>query len=174
MTTRVLHEHFIVTDSLKARFFAKTAKADTGCVIWTGCVQRNGYGAVKIDHQKIDAHVASWRIANGGQPVPVGKLVMHSCDCRCCVNPDHLSIGTVSENMLHAHSDGRGEDFKLKGEQCGSAKLTEDQVRQIRAMYVPLKFGYRKIARALKLNEPCVAAVCYGHSWKHVTSEATP
>lgn len=173
MSTRTLHPAFIVTDSLKFRFFSKTVGSSTGCMIWTGAVQRHSYGAFKIGRQKIDAHVASWRITNGGIPVPVGQLVMHSCDCRMCVNPEHLQLGTVSQNMLDAHKDGRGEDFKSQGEDHYRAKLTEDIVRRIRSLYVPYAYGCQRIADELGLTEAAVRSVVKRRSWKHVTSEAT-
>ena len=173
MSTRVLHEHFVVTDNLRARFFAKTIKSSSGCLIWTGAIQRHSYGAFKIGHEKIDAHVASWRIANGGQPVPLGQLVMHRCDCRMCVNPEHLQLGTVSQNMKHAHEDGRGEDFKSQGEQHYNAKLTEDIVRALRHEYESTRISGRALAEKHGLNYSCVKSVLQRKSWKNVASEAT-
>ncbi len=169
MSTRTVHPVFFVTESLRSRFFAKTIKAESGCFIWTGAVQRHGYGAFKIGYEKIDAHVASWRIANGGQPVPVGQLVMHKCDCRMCVNPEHLQIGTQSQNMKHAHENGRGDDFKCEGEQQGNAKLTAEIVAFIRLWYGTTKTSFRRIAKKFNVSESCVRQAYYGRSWKCVT-----
>jgi hypothetical protein len=170
MSTRTLHPAFIVTDSLKLRFFSKTVGSSTGCMIWTGAIQRNSYGAFKIVHQKIDAHVASWRIANGGQPVPLGQLVMHKCDCRMCVNPEHLQLGTASQNMLDAHKTGRGEDFKCQGEEQGNAKLTAEIVAFIRMWYGTTKTSFCRIAKKFNVSESCVRQAYHGRSWKCVTS----
>lgn len=173
MSTRVLHAAFVVTESLKQRFFAKTTESSTGCIIWTGAIQRNSYGAFKIGLEKIDAHVASWRIANSGQPVPIGQLVMHKCDCRMCVNPEHLQLGTVSQNMLDAHKDGRGEDFKSQGEQHYNAKLTEEIVRALRHEYESTRISGRALAEKYGLVYTTVKSVLQRKSWKHVTkSEA--
>jgi len=169
MSTRVLHDSFIVTDLLRHRFFAKTIEASSGCLIWTGAVQRHSYGAFKIGHQKIDAHVASWRIANGGQPVPLGQLVMHKCDCRMCVNPQHLQLGTVSQNMLDAHRGGRGEDFKSQGEDHYGAILTDEMVQRIRAEYVPYKRSFNQMAREIGVSESCVRLAYHRKSWKHIS-----
>jgi hypothetical protein len=174
MSTRVLHAAFIVSDSLKQRFFAKTIEASSGCMIWTGAVQRHSYGAFKIGHEKIDAHVASWRIANGGHPVPIGQLVMHKCDCRMCVNPDHLKLGTVSQNMLDAHKDGRGDDFKSQGEHHYNAKLNDELVRTLRSEYAVGGISVRRLAEKHGIGYACVRSAIEGRNWKHVTaSEAS-
>lgn len=169
MSTRTLHPAFIVTDSLKQRFFAKTIEASSGCLIWTGAIQRHSYGAFKIRYEKIDAHVASWRIANGGQPVPLGQLVMHKCDFRMCVNPEHLQLGTVSQNMIDAHRDGRGDDFKSQGEEHYNAKLTEEIVRTLRHEYESTPISGRALAAKHGLNYSCVKSVLQRKSWKHVS-----
>jgi hypothetical protein len=168
MSTRTLHPAFIVTDSLKFRFFSKTVGSSTGCMIWTGAVQRHSYGAFKIGRQKIDAHVASWRIANGGLPVPIGQLVMHSCDCRMCVNPEHLTLGTVSQNMLDAHKNGRGDDFKSQGEQHYNAKLNDDLVRTLRSEYATGGISVRALAEKHGIGYGCARSVIEGKNWKHV------
>lgn len=171
MSTRVLREPIIVTASLHRRFFSKTVDASSGCMIWTGAVQRNGYGAFKCNGQKHDAHVFSWRIANGGVPVPLGQLVMHSCDCRPCVNPAHLVLGTTSDNMRQAHVGNRGDDFVCRGEDRPDAVLTEELVRRIRSMYRPRTFSYRRIAAELCLNASTVCGVVFRKTWKHVADE---
>ena len=172
MDTRVVREAFVVTDELKARFYAKTVEAKNGCLIWTAAVQRNGYGAFKFQGSKFDAHVFSWRLANNGESVPVGKLVMHLCDCRPCVNGDHLSLGTTSENMKMAHAGGRGEDFVRRGEEIDNAVLTENSVRMIRDEYAAGGISGRKLAAKHQLPYWAVKKVLSGENWKHVTSAA--
>lgn len=171
MSTRVLREPIIVTASLHRRFFSKTVDASSGCMIWTGAVQRNGYGAFRFDRQKHDSHVFAWRIGNGGIAVPLGQLVMHTCDCRPCVNPAHLVLGTSSENMKQAHANGRGLDFHRRGEDVANAVLSDDLVRQIRSMYRPRSFSYRKIAKVLGVNQHLVRSVIDGRTWTHVADQ---
>jgi hypothetical protein len=167
MSTRTLHPAFIVTKLLKQRFVAKTVKGSSGCHEWTRAINPNGYGKVKISGRSMDAHVASWRISNGGQPVPVGSLIMHSCDNRKCVNPDHLSCGTSSLNMIDCREKGRLA-FPI-GEQVKHAILTEDLVAYIRRVYVPYKHSFMMISKELGVSESCVWAAYHGYSWKHVT-----
>jgi hypothetical protein len=171
METRILREPFIVTDSLRNRFKAKTIVDSSGCIYWTGCRNPNGYGKVKICGRTMDAHVASWRIANDGQPVPVGLLIMHSCDNRSCVNPDHLSCGTSQQNIIDCRDKDRMS--VKRGSDAYNAALSESVVEQIRQQYVPYKRGFSQIARELGVSETCVRRACKGETCKHVTkSEA--
>ena len=164
---------FVVTADLKRRFAAKAKTSADGCKFWTGAIQRNGYGAFKIDGRKIDAHVAAWRIANGGKPVPVGKLIRHLCNCRQCVNVDHLRLGTHSENMLDAHANGLGE-FMPRGEEVWNSVLTESLVKQIWKLHRPGKVGASQIAKKLNLHASTVAGVLKRRTWVHLAPPTTP
>lgn len=118
----------------------------------------------------MDAHVAAWRIANGGQPVPVGTLIMHSCDNRKCVNPEHLSCGTSSQNMIDCRDKNRLQS--ICGEDVYNAVLTDEIVVMIRRDYVPYKNSFYKIAEKLGVSETTVRLAYHGKRWRHV-AEAT-
>jgi hypothetical protein len=88
-----------------ARMLKKIRKAESGCWLWTGYIMPLGYVQVSYRGGRGKAHhIAYW--ANKG-PVPEGMVVMHSCDVRHCLNPDHLSLGTQSENIIDAVKKGR-------------------------------------------------------------------
>lgn len=167
MSTRVLHSAFDVDAALQARFFSKTVEAANGCLIWNGAVQKHGYGAIKIERFKIDAHVASWRMSHGGIPVPVGFLVMHKCNCRLCVNPSHLILGTPSENALQANADHRGDDFRVRGSDVYNAVLNEKHVEAIRRLSNRDGLSGRAIAEELGVSYAVVRAVLEQRSWSH-------
>ena len=92
-----------------------TPEPNTGCHLWAGTVVKStGYGEIKIDGKKVSAHCASW-IAHRGE-IPSGSVVMHKCDVRSCVNPDHLSVGSRKDNSSDMSKKGRGSFNTSSGE----------------------------------------------------------
>ena len=90
------------------RFWLYCDRSDmSGCWIWTGSLNTGGYGQIKQarSNKKILAHRLSYQINRG--PIPDGAVVLHKCDNTRCVNPDHLFLGTQSDNMLDAMRKGR-------------------------------------------------------------------
>lgn len=90
--------------SLEERFWIKVEKTDN-CWNWIGYKNPKGYGSIKIDGKKIRAHRLSYIIHFG--KIPDGKIVMHACDNRRCVRPDHILAGTVQENNIDMMRKGR-------------------------------------------------------------------
>jgi hypothetical protein len=87
-----------------------------------------GYGVIHVDGRKRYAHRYSHELHKG----PLGRLhALHSCDNPRCVNPEHLRAGTHQENMQDAKERRRFNT--QKGRRHPTAKLTPDQVREIRA-----------------------------------------
>ncbi len=87
-------------------------------MIWMGPVsKRTGYGHMVMKYKALMPHRVAWEVAFG--PVPKGKFVLHRCDIRTCINPDHLFVGTHKENMLDMKMKGRA----ASGTNNGSAKL---------------------------------------------------
>jgi hypothetical protein len=88
-----------------ARFFAKVQITDH-CWLWTGaCHQIGGYGFFSAGDKQVLAHRFSYEHHRG--PIPDGLHVCHSCDVPPCVNPQHLWLGTRSDNMQDAAQKGR-------------------------------------------------------------------
>ncbi len=114
---------------------------ESGCWIWTASCRNNTYGQFRMSRNPNEAlhsaHRASWILHRG--PIPDGMNVCHACDVTCCVNPDHLFLGTDKDNMQDASRKGRmnwknGEKRNLPvGENHSQAKLQPDHVREIRS-----------------------------------------
>jgi hypothetical protein len=102
---------------------------ESGCVLWTGHISPYGYGILSVRWRDERAHRLAWKIANG--PIPDGMFVLHRCDVRNCVNPDHLFLGTLADNNRDKALKGRS--FHPKGELHGRSKLTAEKVIAIRA-----------------------------------------
>lgn len=72
---------------------------NTGCWLWTGAVDRCGYGVVRdfVTGKAPKAHRISYMHFRG--PIPAGLQLDHLCRVRCCVNPSHLEAVTLQENL---------------------------------------------------------------------------
>lgn len=97
---------------------------DNGCWRWQLGLDNWGYGMSRINGKQDKAHRVSYRAFVG--EIPAGKSVLHMCDVRDCVNPEHLYSGTAADNMRDAKERGRLNSKRTK--------LTPEQVMQIRAM----------------------------------------
>lgn len=80
----------------------------SACTEWAGVRDRDGYGRVMRDGWQQMAHRLAWADAHG--PIPVGLFVLHSCDNPPCVNVEHLSVGTNTDNMRDMAAKGRGKE----------------------------------------------------------------
>lgn len=105
-------------------------RPETGCWIWRASLDSRGYGHATIDGRLTIASRWSWQIHRGA--IPDGACVLHRCDVRACVNPDHLFLGSKSDNMFDMHAKRRHPRVGMRGESNPSAKITEDAVRRIR------------------------------------------
>lgn len=87
----------------------------TGCWIWTGAINGGGYGSMCYRGRRDGAHRFSWEYHNG-QSIPEGMRVLHKCDMPSCVNPEHLFLGTQSDNQIDAQTKGRR--YKQPADAC--------------------------------------------------------
>lgn len=118
----------ISLDDLKAKLLARTAITENGCWKWLGAISHAGYGNLTYQGKQLSSHRVSYELHTG--PIPKGMWVLHTCDNKWCVNPEHLFLGDRQDNADDAVTKGR----YAKGHHQGSAKLKEDDVRTIRKM----------------------------------------
>jgi hypothetical protein len=159
---------------LRRRLLSKAdVSADPdGCWEWIGATRRSGrilYGCLMIRGRKILAHRLSYAAFVG--PIPDGLLVCHSCDNGLCINPAHLWTGTPTENIADRHAKGRdAHSFGLTGAHGaanGLAKLTDDQVREIRRLRTNGMY-LRDIAPQFGIDLCTISRICRRATWKHV------
>ena len=96
------------------------AKVDTSgeCWNWIGAINTNGYGRFRLFGIPTSAHRASFIINYGSIPELDewhGMCVLHKCDNKCCVNPEHLFLGTQQDNIIDMYSKGRGHSNPSRG-----------------------------------------------------------
>lgn len=74
----------------------------SGCWLWTGAIQTNGYGSTGIpgSGRTALAHRYVYELLVG--PIPEGLTIDHLCRLRHCVNPAHLEPVTMAENLRRA------------------------------------------------------------------------
>lgn len=138
---------------------------ESGCWLWLGGTTPNGYGRASTARAHVVAHRVFYAYHKG--PIPDGLQVCHKCDTRLCVNPDHLFLGTQSDNANDMYRKGRGND--CFGERNGIAKLTEAQVLEILAS--PDLSG-AAFARRYGVHPTTIHRARRGEYWKHLNTAA--
>lgn len=133
------------------------------CWLWTGASSKKGYGAFYFRGRQVGAHVASYWIHVGD--VPADLQVLHRCDVRPCVNPEHLFLGTQSDNMQDMVRKGRQKKVGTpqRGELNANLKLSDAQVTEIRALF---STGMRQteIARTVGATKANVWSIVHNRS----------
>ena len=134
---------------------------ETGCWEWMACKGRHGYGHLRYKGPVVLAHRLSYTMWRG--PIPKGKCVLHHCDNRGCVNPQHLFVGTREDNMRDAMAKGR----IARGELHVHSVLNEDDVRDIRRRLANAETQV-SIARDYGVCGNAIWSIARGRTWKHV------
>lgn len=153
----------LVGTPLAERLWRRVEKMPSGCWEWRGYTDKNtGYGQIGAEGEKkiLLTHRAAWMVTNG--PIPDGLHVCHRCDNRPCCNPDHLFLGTPTDNMQDAKAKGRNR--WMEGEASPNAKLTDEQVREIRRRYRPYVNAV-EIAEEFGISRSYVSHLCTGR-WR--------
>lgn len=138
----------------KRKFSKKHVKLSCGCWVYLGKSPR---GRTKF----------VWKLYNGKKQKEL--FLLHKCDIQECENPNHLFLGTQSDNINDMYRKGRDNLItpNLKGEENGAHKLVEQEVLEIRSLY---QRGYTKskLARMYGVSHTVISYIISRKLWKHI------
>lgn len=130
------------------------------CWLWTGGLDKDGYGVTWMNRKSERAHRVAWELANK-QNVPNGMKVLHTCDNPTCCQPLHLFLGTDKDNMRDKTTKGR----QAQGHKIGVSRLTADQVKTIRERYAKGE-KQSQIAREYGVTQSAIYYIVRGKVWR--------
>lgn len=156
-----------------------------GCWLWTGGVFKNGYAAFYTGGKMVRAH--RFMVEAMHVPIDEGKMALHTCDNRRCVNPAHLYVGTREQNTQDAIERGRfasGDrngmrthperhvskvhpERMARGERSNQSQLTEDDIREIRAAYQN-GMTLKALGAQYGITYQAIQKIVRRRSWTHV------
>lgn len=141
---------------------------ESGCWEWTSYTS-NGYGQLKLaPGDVVMAHRLAYRIYIG--PIPDDLQINHKCHNRSCVNPDHLYAGTQQENVDDAIERGPYIE-SIRGESNNHAKLTADDVREIRKINAKTSVTHSELAEQFGVNSSTITRIVNRETRDHVEVE---
>lgn len=139
--------------SVIEKLLSKAAVQENGCWLFLGAWNKDGYGNVTYMGRTFSAHRLAYELLVN--VIPRGISVLHHCDNRACINPDHLFLGTQDDNVQDMISKGR-DNFTAR------AKLSAEQVAQIRELIVEERLSLSAIGRMFDVTIQSIFAIKYG------------
>ena len=136
---------------------------NNSCWEWTAYRNKDGYGILTINKKRFRANRVAYMIERGD--IPEGMHVCHRCDNPPCVSPNHLFLGTRSDNMQDMLSKGRGN--KTRGSEHANAKLTETDIPVIRERLANNEKD-SDIAKDYGIKPRAISYIKNGRTWKHI------
>lgn len=154
------------SSTLHKRFWARVSKTD-GCWNFRG-TDRQGYSELRVTSSSADpkeySHRLSYMLHNG--EIPAGAHVLHRCDNRRCVRPDHLFLGSNADNVADKMEKGR----QRRGATAPGAKYTEDTIRRVRSLRQQ-GMKLREIAVLTGIEDFRYVSDIINHkTWRHVAA----
>lgn len=138
----------------KKRFLAKVKVVQSGCHEWQSAKNWQGYGKMFFrGTNSYPAHRASYALFVG--EIPEGSNVLHKCDNKPCVNPKHLFLGSIADNIA---------DMDAKGRRGTKSQLTYDDVDEIKRL-LSERYSQTEIAEKYGVHQTTVSRIAYGKTF---------
>lgn len=150
----------------RLRIFQVIPSDPDACYGWSGRLTDDGYPAFNFDGESGGAHRFSLENKLGRKLLP-DEVARHTCNNPPCTNERHLIPGSVADNNRDTVLAGR----QARGEKNGSAKLTAQDVLDIRERASLGTVNYSDLARRHRVNLNCIKKVILGKSWRHLLPE---
>ena len=135
-----------------------------GCWELHGTRDKDGYVVFYAEGKNQHSHRVAYKEWVG--PIPDGLVVRHKCDNPPCINPEHLELGTVQDNVNDRVTRGRSN--VRRGSESYNAVLTEDDVANIRSRYAQGNVYQRELADEYHVSTSAIGAIVRRKRWKHV------
>lgn len=137
------------------------ADPNTGCWLWGGSANKQGYGNFWMDKKCQKAHRVSYKLFVG--PLSDDLDVMHTCDFPPCVNPAHLRAGTTKDNVRDMWAKRRGKPSR--GENNGNSTFTAFGASYVKEMK-SAGFSSAQIAEKFGVANSTIRRILTGKSWR--------
>lgn len=167
--TNTVYRGMDIPEKYKSRFWSLVTKTKSGCWLWNGSLNHNGYGTFSIVGKTVRAHRVSMVLS--GSEIPDGMCVCHHCDVRNCVNPSHLFLGSQKDNARDAIEKGRHplENLLIHsvGEDHWSSKLTAEKVLEMRSLHSK-GFGFNSLGKKFGVSKFAAKKAVLKRTWAHI------
>jgi hypothetical protein len=135
---------------VKQRFLEKVKQMESGCHEWQAGQARGGYGKFQLVEKTVTAHRMAYELFVA--PIPDGLCVLHRCDNRLCVNPEHLFLGDLDANV---------KDMDQKQRRGTKSRLTYADVKQIKQMLAD-RYSQETIAEKFNVHQGTISRIKLG------------
>jgi hypothetical protein len=145
------------------RLDAQSHTNENGCRIFTGSRDKGGYGWVMKEGKQVLIHREVFKKHN--PEIVVTGVIMHICDVRNCINPEHLKHGTQGENFADMVSKGRR--VTAKGSRNQGAKLVESDIPKIREL-AAMGVKHTRLSQDFGVSQTAIGRIVCRKTWSHV------
>jgi len=165
------------------RFWSHVQKSNPdNCWLWSAYRDKIGYGrfAIKQEcgkYKSILAHRISFTLTSG--TLPENLCVLHKCDNPPCVNPNHLFLGTLQDNIDDMVAKGRQSkglssgsytkpESRTYGERNGCSKLTNEQITEMRERYIKGNVTQKLLGTEYGVDQSLISYIVNWKRWPHI------